>query len=89
MLALNDFLSKNRVLETLMTFGFPIIYGFLSAGVITVFLAKDYVGEIAFLSDISNFLNYPIAIIISVITIATTIFLSKIIYIKTWNQLEI
>ncbi len=89
LLSLTDFFEQNAFIGNLMSLILPVFYGVLSAGTITLFLAEDFVNEIMILSHISRFLNLPIVVIISVITLSVAYFVARISYIKIWEQLEI
>lgn len=89
LLSLTDFFEQNAFIGNLMSLILPVFYGVLSAGTITLFLAEDFVNEIIILSHISRFLNLPIVVIISVITLSVAYFVARISYIKIWEQLEI
>lgn len=89
LLSLTNFFEKNVFLGNIMTIILPVVYGVLSAGTIALFLAKEFVGEIMILSNVSRFLNLPIVVLVSVATVSVTYFVSKIIYIKSWKRLEI
>lgn len=89
LLALTDFFENNAFLGNLMTILFPVLYGIFSAGIIALFLAKNFVSEIVILSDISGILNLPIVIILSVTTVVATYLLSRTVFIRVWKHLEI
>lgn len=89
LLSLSDFFENNTFLGNLITIIFPVLYGFASAGSITLLLAKDFVSGIPIISNISAILNPTIVSIFSGATVATTFLISRLLFIRVWKKLEI
>lgn len=89
MLSLTSYFENNEFIGNMMTIVLPLLYGLFSAGVIALYLAEELVSQIVVLSSFSNFLNLPTALIFSTVTVLVAFFLSRTIYIKIWDQLDI
>ena len=89
MLSITSYFENNELIGNVMTLVFPLLYGLFSAGVIALYLAEELVSQIVVLSSLSKFLSLPTVLFISATTVLVTFFLSRTIYVKAWEQLEI
>lgn len=89
LLSLTAFFESNAFFGNLITIILPALYGTLSAGVIALFLAQDLVAGIAVISGISAVLSWPVVIVLPVLTVISTFLLSRLMFIRVWQKLEI
>lgn len=89
LVSLTDFFEQYAFFGNLATFLIPLIYGVFSSGIVTLYLAKDFLSQVAFLSSINGLLSLPITIVISVFTVIFTFVVSKLVFEKVWRELQI
>lgn len=89
LLTLTGFFEKHGFIGNLLTLVLPVLYGVLSVGVLALYFAREYMRGIPVLSVISGLLSLPAAVILSVLTITATCCISRVVFVKTWERLEL
>ncbi|RQD75186.1 MAG: hypothetical protein D5R97_06620 [Candidatus Syntrophonatronum acetioxidans] len=89
MLSITSYFENNEFIGNVMTLVLPLLYGLISAGFIALYLAEELVAQIVILSSFSKFLSLPTVLFISAAAVLVAFFLSRTIYVKVWEQLEI
>jgi hypothetical protein len=89
LISLNKFFDEYPILGNFITIAAPLLYGILSAGSISLVLLNNHLPETILLSKVSAALCTPIVSTSLFIILCLAVLLSKFVFVRTWDNIEI